>query len=109
MTLTQLRGSKKADFPEATDQDFEKIRKKNAEDLAESIEIMIVETRPLDYARVAMRGALCFLRNEPTNISRQHAIHALMKLKDRWDEQDWKTRSLIVRRALEIIQAGGLN
>lgn len=89
--------------PADMQRDIAKINGKSADQLAESIEIMVLETRPLDYARTAMRGACCWLRGEPTKISKSHAIHALTALKDRWEGLQWPQRALIVKRAIDLI------
>lgn len=106
MPFAQMRAFKKSDFKTDWSRDHQIIMKKTREELAESIEIMMVELRPVNYARVALRGAICMMRLEPTIVPKDHAIHALTKLKDRWDELEWDTRSLIVKRAIDMIHTG---
>lgn len=106
MSLLQMKAHKKSDFPQGWARDHQVIMKKTREELAESIEIMMMELRPLNYARVALRGAISHMRLEASVVPKDHAIYALMKLKDRWDEQEWETRSLIVKRAIDMIQTG---
>lgn len=79
------------------------VKKKTAEDLAESLEIMMVETRPVGEARKALRGACCLLRKETTTTTVGEATHILNALIDRWATQQRQARAFLCQRAKEMI------
>jgi hypothetical protein len=105
MLQSLMKGTKKEDFQRDMEIDRPIILSKCAEDLCESIEIMMVETRMLGAGRACLRGALCMLRGEPTNVPPLMALHVLGVLEQRWKAQEWEQRALIVQRAYEIVKA----
>lgn len=108
MLQALMKACKKADFPES---DMEKdrviIMAKTPDDLAESLEIMMIETRMIGMGRISLRGALCMMRDEPTNVPLFHALYVLRVLKARWTAQDWPQRELIVQCAIDIVSKKG--
>jgi len=77
---------------------------KSNDDLAESLEIMMVETRPIGDHRVNLRGAICILRDEPTNVTLENAVQIVQFLKGLWVKGNLPARVLICTRAIEVME-----
>lgn len=87
-----------------THKDIEKVLAKSADDLAESLEIMMIETRPIGDHRTALRGAICMLRGESTAVAKDAALKIIKDLTMLWHERHMEARVLICKRAAEIIE-----
>lgn len=88
-----------------THKDIEKVLAKSADDLAESIEIMVAEIRPPKDKRATLRGAICRLRGEETKVTHKDAVLVFMDLKGVWAEKRMEHRVLICQRAIEILES----
>lgn len=102
--LTQMQSvDKKENYPQNDRRNIETINLKTPEELARSMEVMVELVRPDPAGRATLRGAICRMRGEPTAVTRDHAIDALIVLRSGWEKQDWQTRVHIVSRAIEIV------
>lgn len=84
--------------------DIKTVIDKSAEDIAESLEIMMVETRAIGDARDWLRGACCLLRGEPTQVTPERAAHIVGALRARWIEEQLQARIIICERAIAQIE-----
>lgn len=84
--------------------DIEKVLAKSADDLAESLEIMMIEVRPIGDVRTELRGGICMLRGEPTSVEPALAVKVIKNLQLLWHQQHREARVLICKRAIEIIE-----
>lgn len=95
------------DIPEnvyvSTDHDMRLVLDKSAEDLSESLEVMMIETRPEGPARGWLRGACCYLRGEETKVSLEDAIKIVKALLAKWENHAIRARVLICQRVLNLL------
>lgn len=87
----------------STERDMKIVLDKSAEDLAESLEVMMIETRPEGPARGWLRGACCYLRDEQTSVSMEDAVKIVKALQAKWENHAIQARVLICQRVLNLL------
>lgn len=91
-----------------TGRDIQIVLGKTRDDLAVSLEIMMVETRMAGDGRSHLRGACCILREEETEIKKSDAVKIVMGFKGMWTVQNMPARVLICQRAIEFLEASNV-